>query len=145
MNRLQFSIVINSSKEKVWSKMLEPESFKVWTAAFAEGSYYVGSWEKGKKIRFLIPDGNGMVSMIAENKPFEFISIKHLGFIKDGVEDTESPEIKSWAPAFENYTFSERDGATEVKVDMDILPEFDDFMKSTWPKALASLKKICEI
>jgi uncharacterized protein YndB with AHSA1/START domain len=145
MNTLQFTITINSPKEKVWRTMLEPESYRTWTAAFAEGSYFEGSWNKGEKIKFLTPAGEGMISIIAENKPFEFISIKHLGIIKDGVEDTESPESKSWAPAFENYTFSERDGATEVKVDMEVAPEFEEFMNSTWPKALARLKEICEM
>jgi len=85
-----------------------------------------------------------MTSIIAENKPYEFISIKHLGCVKDGTEDTESPESKSWAAAFENYTFSEREGATEVKVDMDVTSEFEEYMTNAWPKALARLKEICE-
>ena len=145
MNTLQFSIIINSPKEKVWSTMLEQETFKVWTEAFAEGSYYEGFWNKGERIKFLAPDGDGMTSIIAEIKPFEFISIKHLCIIKDGVEDTESPESKSWAAAFENYTFQERDGATELKVDADVPPEFKDYMNSAWPKALARVKGICEM
>jgi len=60
------------------------------------------------------------------------------------VEDTQSPESKSWAPAFENYTFEERDGATDLKVDLDVAPEFEKYMNSAWPKALARLKAICE-
>jgi uncharacterized protein YndB with AHSA1/START domain len=99
MNRLQFSIVIKAPRQKVWSKMLDQEGYSSWTADFAAGSYYEGSWEKGEKIRFLIPDGSGMISVIAENKPYEFISIKHLGFIKDGIENTDGPEIKGWAPS----------------------------------------------
>jgi hypothetical protein len=98
----------------------------------------------GARIRFLAPEGGGMVAVIAENRAFEFISIKHLGYIKDGVEDTESPEIKAWAPAFENYTFIDRQGATELKINVEILPEWEDYMQQTWPKALAKLKQICE-
>ncbi|MBI4774737.1 MAG: SRPBCC domain-containing protein [Deltaproteobacteria bacterium] len=144
MNRLHFSIIIHSRKEKVWKAMLDPETFTLWTEAFAKGSYFEGSWNKGEKIRFLTPEGEGMSSIIAENKPFEFISIKHLGIIKDGVEDTQTPESKAWAPAFENYTFEERDGATELKVDVDAAPEFEEYMNRAWPKALARLKEICE-
>ena len=144
MNRLQFSIVIKAPRQKVWRMMLDQEGYRNWAADFAAGSYYEGSWEKGEKIRFLIPDGSGMTSVIAENKPLEFISIKHLGFIKDGVEDTESPQIKTWAPSFENYTFGEIKGGTELKIDLDIQPEWEEFMKQTWPKALAKLKGICE-
>jgi hypothetical protein len=144
MKTLHFSVDIKAPREKVWRKMLDHESYKIWTAEFAPGSDYEGSWEKGQKIRFLAPDGSGMVSMIAENKPFEFISIKHLGFIKDGVEITESPEVKAWAPAFENYTLSQTNGVTGVAVDMDITPEYELIMEQVWPKALEKLKVICE-
>lgn len=58
-----------------------PETFKAWTAEFAEGSYFEGSWNAGRKIRFLVPDGSGMTSTIAESRPHEFISIKHLGIV----------------------------------------------------------------
>jgi hypothetical protein len=144
MNTLHFSIIMHSPKEKVWNSMLEQETFRDWTEAFAAGSHYEGSWNKGERIKFLTPEGDGMTSIIAENKPFEFISIKHLGIVKGGVEDTESPESKSWAPAFENYAFKERSGVTELIVDMEVAPEFEEFMNSAWPKALARLKAICE-
>lgn len=36
-----------------------------------------------------------MTSVIAENKPLEFISIKHVGYINNGIEDTESPGVKA--------------------------------------------------
>lgn len=85
-----------------------------------------------------------MTSVIAENRPHEFLSIRHLGIIKDGVEDTESEEARSWAPAFENYTFSASGTSTELAVDMDVTPEFEEYMVETWPKALAKLKAISE-
>lgn len=53
MKKLRFAIKINSPEEKVWKTMLEPESYRKWTEAFTEGSYYEGSWQKGAKIRFL--------------------------------------------------------------------------------------------
>jgi ligand-binding SRPBCC domain-containing protein len=144
MKTLHFAIAVNAPKEKVWDAMLNRESYQVWTAEFAEGSYYEGSWNKGERIKFLAPDGSGLTSVIAENNPFEFVSIQHIGYIKDGIEDTESPEIKAWAPSFENYTLKENNGVTEVKVDMDVTPEFEEYMEQTWPKALAKLKMICE-
>jgi hypothetical protein len=96
MKPLHFSIIIHSSRQKVWRAMLDQESYKVWTAAFCEGSCFEGSWNKGEKIRFLTSAGEGMTSMIAENKPYEFISIRHPGIIKNGVEDPQSPEAQSW-------------------------------------------------
>lgn len=144
MKIMHFSINISAPKEKVWRAMLEQEGYKAWTSEFGAGSYYEGSWDKGQRIRFLGPGNGGMISMIAENKPYEFVSIKHLGFIKDGVEDTDSAEVKAWAPSFENYSFSEKNGVTEVRVDVDELPEMEEFMATTWPKALEQLKRICE-
>jgi len=144
MKKIHFSTVIDAPPKAVWEAMLGRETFKDWTAEFAEGSYFEGSWEKGEKIRFLISSGEGMSSMIAENRPHEFLSIKHLGHIKDGVEDTESESVRSWAPAFENYTFSKVGNSTKVVVDMDVTPDFEAYMQKTWPKALARLKAIAE-
>ena len=144
MKTIHFSVTIKAPKQKVWRVMLDHGGYEAWTADFTAGSTYEGSWEKDEKIKFLGPDGAGMTAVIAENKPFEFISIKHLGYIKDGIEDTESPEIKAWAPLFENYTFSENNGVTEVKVDLDTTEEFEEPMEQLWPKALAKLKMVCE-
>lgn len=63
--------------------MLNDESYREWTRAFTEGSHYKGSWEEGSKILFLDPNGAGMVSRIAKNDLYEFISIEHLGFVDD--------------------------------------------------------------
>lgn len=47
-----------------------------------------------------------MTSEIAESRKPEFISIKHLGVVLAGKEDTTSEEAKKWAPAYENYTLT---------------------------------------
>ena len=127
--------------------MLDDATYREWTKPFEPTSYYEGNWEEGSKILFLsdTPGGQmGMVSRIKENRPYEFLSIEHLGIVKDGVEDTESEEAKAWAPAFENYTFTEKDGGTEVSVDMDIDDEHKAMFEDVWPKALAVLKELAE-
>lgn len=144
MKRLRFCVAIAAPKQNVWNTMLEPDSYRAWTAVFAEGSFYEGSWERGAKIRFLSPGGDGMTAEIAENRPFEFVSIRHLGIIKDGVDDTESPASRAWTPAFENYTFTEKDGVTEVVVDVDVNERYEKMFSDVWPKALQRLKEICE-
>lgn len=144
MKTLHYSTIINAPRKRVWETMLGPETFKAWTAEFAEGSYFEGAWDEGQKIRFLIPDGSGMTSMIAANRPYEFVSIKHLGIVKDGVDDTESEAARSWSPACENYTFSDVGTSTGLKIDVEVTPEFEAYMENTWPKALAKLKTLCE-
>jgi uncharacterized protein YndB with AHSA1/START domain len=144
MTTLHFAIVIRAPRGTVWDVMLAPATYTEWTAEFMEGSYFEGSWEQGSRIRFLAPDGNGMVAVIAENRPHQFLSIKQLGYVKDGIEDTESEMVTSWAPAFENYTLRDADGATELAVDLDVTPEFEEYMTKIWPAALARLKTLCE-
>ena len=129
--------------------MLDEKPYREWTKEFSEGSYYKGSWEKGSKILFVGPDPEtgeegGMVSRIAQNKPYEYISIEHLGIVHNGVEDTTSEEAKKWTPAFENYTFNEKDGKTEVLVDLDIDEKEAEMFSKMWPEALKKLKEIAE-
>lgn len=129
--------------------MLDPSSYSEWTAAFNPGSRFEGSWDTGSKILFIGPDPAGggeagMVARIAENRPHEFISIEHIGIIKNGVEDFESDEVKKWTPAFENYTFTEKDGGTLLSVDMDTAEEYKAMFQEQWPKALAALKELAE-
>lgn len=148
MNKLHFSIDITAPKEKVWNTMLGEDTYRQWTEAFASGSHYEGSWNERDKILFLAPDKEGkmggMVSRIKENRKHGFISIEHIGVIHDGVEDTESEEAQKWAPAFENYTFTEENGRTMVAVDMDIEEEHEDMFLNMWPKALQKLKELAE-
>lgn len=144
MKKLHFTIDINAPKAKVWDKMIDQDSYREWTVVFNQGSSFKGSWEKGAKILFVDPNDCGMVAEIAENKLHEFISIRHLGEIDHGVEDTTSEKVKAWAPAYENYTFTEKNGITTVAVELDCADAWEDMMNDMWPKALLKLKAISE-
>ncbi len=147
MLKLHFSILIDAPKEKVWVAMLGEETYKIWAEVFMPGSHFIGSWSKGSKILFLAPgeDGEaGMISRIAENRLYEFISIEHLGMIQNGVEDTASPDAKVWIGAHENYSFLEKKGKTELLIDTDTVEEFKKEFEDKWPKALQKLKEILE-
>ncbi len=147
MTTLHFSIIINAPVEKVWSTMLEDATYRKWTEPFHQGSYYEGNWDKGADIRFLGPDDagglGGMFSKIREYKKYEYISIEHLGVVKNGVNDTAT----AWSGAYENYTFKSIPQGTEVKIDLD-MPEDDNEMQQMmgemWPNALKKLKEIAE-
>lgn len=148
MQKLHFETFINAPVEKVWNTMFEDATYREWTKPFNPGSYYKGSWEEGSKILFvgLGEDGKegGMVSHIRKNRPHEFVSIEHVGLVMDGIEDTTSEAAKKWTPAFENYTFTEKDGGTEVSVDVDIDDEHKAMFEGVWPLALEKLKEIAE-
>lgn len=148
MQKLHWSITINAPREKVWHTMLDDATYRQWTKAFDENSHYKGDWSQGSEILFLGPNENGkeggMISQIAENRPNEFISIKHIGMIKDGVRDTTSDEVKKWTPAFENYTFTDKAGGTELTIGLDVAQEYKDMFEEMWPKALQKLKELAE-
>lgn len=149
MQKLYSSIFIDAPVEKVWNTMLDIETYREWTKIFNPSSSYEGSWEEGAEIRFVGTDSEGgalggMYARIKENRPLEFISIEHLGMIEDGVVDTTSEKVKKWAPAYENYTFTQKNGGTEVSIDMDVEDEYETMFRDMWPKALQTLKELCE-
>ncbi len=144
VKRIQFTAEINAPVSVVCRHVTSPESYNIWASAFAEGSHFKGSWEQGAKIRFLSPSGDGMVAEIAVNRENEFISIRHLGFIANGVEDTTSEAVKAWAPAYENYTFLGVPAGTKMVVDQDVSAEWEDYLNDAWPKALVLLKALSE-
>jgi hypothetical protein len=151
MQKLQFKINIDAPVSKVFDMMLgisQKSTYEQWTALFNETSSFEGSWNKGSKIYFIGFDDKGekggMVSEIAENILNQFVSIRHFGLIKNGIEITEGPEVEQWANCFENYIFEEIEGNTIVKVELDSVDEYVEYMNVTFPKALLRLKEICE-
>lgn len=150
MSKLHYVIEINAPKEKVWDAMLSDQTYREWTGAFHEGSYYEGGWDKGSSIRFLAPDdgkASGLFSKIVENVPYKYISIEHIGEVIDGKENTTSEDAQQWSGTHENYMFSETDGVTTVAVELDgegVSEEIKEMFDDMWPPALQKLKEICE-
>ena len=144
VKRIQFTAVIEAPPARVYQLITDPEANRNWTSAFTEGSHFEGSWAQGERIRFLSPTGDGMVSEIAENRPNEFISVRHLGYITAGREDTDSEAVRAWAPAYENYTLAPHPQGTLMTVDQDVTADFEAYMNQAWPKALARLKALAE-
>jgi hypothetical protein len=149
MEKLHFSIDVNAPKQKVWNTMLQDSTYREWTRVFnPKGSWYEGDWKPGSTIRFFGPDDHGrlmgLVSRINENRPYEYVSIEHLGFINNGKEDTTSDEVRKWRPAFENYALSEKNGVTQVAVEMDAQEDHKQMFEEQWPKALQELKRLAE-
>lgn len=144
MEKLNFSIDINAPKEKVWEILWGDDTYPKWTVVFSEGSQAVTDWQEGSKVLFTDGKGSGMVSKIESKRSNEFMSFKHLGEVKDGIEDTTSEKVKSWAGSFENYTLKESGGVTTLTVDLDISGDFKDYFMKTFPRALELVKKLSE-
>jgi len=144
MEKQQFQISIDAPKEKVWEILWGSTTYPEWTSAFAEGSAVETDWNEGSKVLFLDANGQGMVAQIAEKRTNEFMSFRHLGVLKNGVEDLDSEAVKQWAGALENYTLSTVNGQTVLTVEMDMAEEYKDYFVKTWPKALEKVKELSE-
>lgn len=80
-----------------------------------------------------------MYSIIQTNLAFVQMSFKHLGEIKDGIEINVD-----WEDSIENYFLNESNGVTELKMDMDIKEEYEEYFINMFPKALELIKQISE-
>ncbi|PBQ30883.1 ATPase [Sphingobacteriaceae bacterium] len=143
----QFKITLNASREKVWDALFTDQNYRYWTSVFAEGSWVDTTWQKGSKALFLDSKNDGMSSVIEENIPSEFLSIRHMGTVLKGEEYLNRPEDDEWRGGHENYTLKESHGKTELTVDLefgDIGEKMVHYFKETWPKALDLLKAIAE-
>lgn len=141
MTTLAFATKINAPKEKVWDILWDDSTYRKWTAPFMEGSYAESDWNEGSKIKFLTPKGDGMFGVIQTKIQYEQMTFKHLGEVKNGVE-----EPKDWGEATESYFLNEANGVTDlsVKLSMQSSPEFEQYFNTAFPKALEIVKQLSE-
>ena len=139
MKKKNFNIEINASKEIVWSTLWNDATYRKWTSVFSPGSHAVSDWNEGSKIKFICDTGDGMHSIIQKKIPYQQMSFKHLGEIKDGIET-----VSAWSGAMEEYFLKEKNGITFLTIEMDISSEFEDYFSETFPKAMELIKQISE-
>ena len=102
---------------------------------------------EGSRVLFTDREDRGMISLIARNIPYEYMSFKMLGELVNGVEDFTSENAKKMAGAFENYTLTPDGDKTLLVVDLnglDMDKGIMDYLMAAWPKALDTLKEIAE-
>jgi hypothetical protein len=144
MAKEKFNVIINASKEKIWQILWNDATYRKWTTPFTEGSYMESDWKVGGKTLFLDGKGNGMVSTIDQIKENEILSFKHVGILKDRMEDLESEEAKKWAGAFETYTLEKVEENTKLSVELDMDETHKEYFMRVFPIALSLVKELSE-
>ena len=148
MEKLRYSVAINAPVQDVWTTMLNDATYREWTSVFNSDSYYEGDWSQGSEIRFLGPDGDGslagMIATVEENRPNELISLRYIGQVVNGEDDTTSEAAQAFMGAHEKYAFTAAGGVTTVDVELDSEDEFVAMFDEAWPLALEKLKDIVE-
>jgi uncharacterized protein YndB with AHSA1/START domain len=149
MKKILKSIVIEASRETVWAAIINDQKYRLWTAAFEPTSHFVGGWQQGESIKFLMKDEQGqlkgMLAEIASSEHLRRISIHMLGLTDGDSVDFDSDEAKKWVPSYENYELEAiSPNMTRFCVDADVNEAFFDHMTDAWTKALNKLKEVCE-
>ena len=145
METLNYETTVHAPIQKVWDLLWTPETYAEWTQFFMPGSQFKTDWKIEGKTYFLDDKGNGMVSTIKSlNKPYEVV-FSHLGMINDGVEDTQSKEIKEWSGAEEQYFLRAIDeNTTQIKVIVHTDQKYADHMNNSFNKGFEMLKKLAK-
>ena len=144
MTTKEFSIEIDARKENVWFALWDDYHYRLWTSVFCEGSYAVTDWNEGSKVHFLTPGGEGMYSEITLLKPNNKMYFTHKGELRNFEELPLDEKSSLWSGARENYSLTENDGVTTLKVVMDLVDEHVDYFSSTFPAGLAKVKDLAE-
>ncbi len=142
MKKIQFSIEINASKEKVWTTLWEDTTLRDWANIIDEGLYMKGIMKEGSKIQFISSVGGyGVTSLIEKLNPNEFVSFRHSA---DTKESGEQEREKEWTGGTESYSLTEKDGITTLSVKTDVPLEQEETFNIRFPKALKRVKTLSE-
>lgn len=145
METLSYEKVIDAPKQRVWDILWEADTYGEWTQFFSPGSQIKSDWQVNGKTYFVNAEGEGMVSTIDSLDEPNQIIFKHLGMVdKNGVEDTESMEIKQWSGCFEKYILIDFDGKTKLHAEVQIEKDWHDQINTGFTKGLEVVKNLAE-
>lgn len=139
-----FTIEIDANASKVWKVLFDDQTYRIWTGVFCEGSYFTGDLKPGSRVHFLSPNGGGMYSDIVFCTLNQSVYFQHLGEIKDFVEQPIDEVTEKWSGSFENYILTEKEGKTQLLVEMDLTVDHLTYFEEAFPKALSRVKELSE-
>lgn len=138
------TIDINAPKEKVWEVLLLDKYTLQWYEAFGPGSHAETDWQLGSKAIFKDSSKEGIIGTIVVNRPAEVISIEYQGVITKGQADYDSMFAQAVKGCRETYRLLDKDGRTQLSIDVDFGAEYCDMMSEAWENALQQIKKFSE-
>ena len=142
MKKIQFSMEINASKERVWATLWEDVSFRDWASMIDEGTYMKGVMNEGNEIQFISSvNGYGVTSMIERLNPNEFVLFRHGA---DTKEHGQQEREKEWTGGTESYSLTEKNGVTTLIVKTDVPQEQEETFNIRLPRALERIKTLAE-
>lgn len=144
MKKIEKSVVINTSKEKLWEVLTLDTYTSDWYSIFSPGSHAVTDWKEGSAAHFIDQSNNGMAARIRESIPGKSLVIEFAGQVINGKEDLESPEALKYKGGLETYRLVEENGKVRLDISSDMDEGMFEEMSGLWEKALERLKQLAE-
>lgn len=139
---MQFSVQINSSKDKVWNTLWDDKTFKIWANILDEGTYMVGELIKGNQIQFISSiNGYGVTSLVEKVVPNEYLLLKHSA---DTQNTGKNERDKQWTGGEEVYSLTEKNGVTTLLATFDVPAELEQYFNDAYPRAFNKIKELAE-
>jgi uncharacterized protein YndB with AHSA1/START domain len=141
MKKMQFSVEIQATKEKVWNTLWQDKTLRQWADIIDPGTHMVGDLKEGNEIQFISGNGYGVTSMVEKLTPGEFLLLRHTA---DTKENGKQQREKQWTGGKESYSLAEEDGITTLTGVFDVPPELEEYFRDSYPKALERIKVLAE-
>lgn len=142
MEKLEFKIEIESSKDIVWEIMWNKEYFKEWAGIIDAGTYMAGELAEGNIIEFISSEsGYGVSSKVEKLVPNEYIEFWHMS---DTKERGTKERAQEWTGGIESYSLTSSGKITILTVKTDIPEEIVLTFSEVLPEALKRIKQLCE-
>lgn len=145
MNSYQYQITISASAADVWQILTGSDTYKMWVKAFSPNSDMKGQWIQGSEVDFIDPNMGGTRALLEVVEPGAKIVARHIAVIsKTGEVSTSGEMADKWIGSKETYQLIEKGDDTELHIEMVCDKTFAEMFNEAWPKALATIKQLCE-
>lgn len=140
---MQFSIEINSPKDKVWNTLWQDETFRQWAHLIDPETYLVGELQEGNEIQFIsAANGYGVTSLVEKLVENELLQLRHSA---DTQETGQRERDNQWTGSTETYTLTEKDGITTLTITFGVPIELEEYFRENYPKAMEKIKELAEV
>lgn len=142
MIKMQFSIEIHATKERVWATLWQDETFREWAGIIDPGTYMVGELKEGSEVQYISAEnGYGVTSLVEKLVAGEFVLLRHCADTQDvGKRERK----KEWTGGEESYALAEKDGTAILTAAFDVPEEMEEYFQVHYPKALERVKVLAE-